>query len=289
MSLEINKTALVLEGGGFRAMFTSGVLDAFLKYQIYYPYCIGVSAGAAYGISYISRQFERNRQVNLNYTADPRYMSWGNLLRKGNLFDWDFVYDEVPNRLIHLDYKTALNSNGRFMIGMTDVVSGEARYVQASELTKIELMQAVTASSSLPIVSRMADFRGQKYMDGGISDSIPVQKAIDDGNERLVVVLTRNSDYRKQAPKFKSLFKCYYRKYPKLADAIITRYKRYNSTLDLLDKLECEGKAFVIRPAFPMNVSRVENNPHKLDQLYLQGLQQTETMMERLCEWLANG
>nr|WP_321410944.1 patatin family protein [uncultured Carboxylicivirga sp.] len=286
MKSKIKNTALVLEGGGFRGMFTSGVLDAFLKNEIYFSYCIGVSAGAAYGISYMSGQYERNRQVNLQYTADPRYMSWGNLLKKGNLFDWDFVYDEIPNKHILLDYDAILHSDDTFKIGITDVITGKAEFVQANQVNKKELIDLCIASSSLPFVSQLAEFKHQIYMDGGISDSIPVEQALKDGYEKVVVVLTRSKEYRKHEVKFKLPVKWYYRKYPKLAEAILTRYERYNATLDIIDKLEEEGRAYVIRPADLMNVSRIENDPQKLDQLYLEGLQQGDDLIVDLKRWM---
>ncbi|MCU4165912.1 patatin-like phospholipase family protein [Carboxylicivirga caseinilyticus] len=286
MKSKIKNTALVLEGGGFRGMFTSGVLDAFLKNEIYFSYCIGVSAGAAYGISYMSGQYERNRQVNLQYTADPRYMSWGNLLKKGNLFDWDFVYDEIPNKHILLDYDAILHSDDTFKIGITDVKTGKSKFVQANQVNKKELIDLCIASSSLPFVSQLAEFKHQIYMDGGISDSIPVEQALKDGYEKVVVVLTRSKEYRKHEVKFKLPVKWYYRKYPKLAEAILTRYERYNATLDLIDKLEEEGRAYVIRPADLMNVSRIENDPQKLDQLYLEGLQQGDDLIADLKRWM---
>ncbi len=282
----IENTALVLEGGGFRGMFTSGVLDAFLKSEIHFSYCIGVSAGAAYGISYMSKQYERNRQVNLQYTTDPRYMSWGNLIKNGNLFNWDFVYDEIPNKHILLDYDAILHSDDIFKIGITNAQTGKAEFIQANEVSKKELIKLCIASSSLPFVSQLAEFRNQIYMDGGLSESIPVEQALKDGNKKVVVVLTRNQEYRKQAPKLKKPVKWYYRKYPQLANAILTRYERYNATLDLIDELEAEGKVYVIRPKEPMDVSRIENNPQKLDQLYLQGLHQAYSMVPELKEWL---
>nr|WP_321452431.1 patatin family protein [uncultured Carboxylicivirga sp.] len=288
MKSKIKNTALVLEGGGFRGMFTSGLLDAFLKNDIFFSYCIGVSAGAAYGISYMSHQYERNRQVNLQYTADPRYMSWRNLIKKGNLFDWDFVYDEIPNQHILLDYDAILKSDDVFKIGITDVITGNAEFVQANKVNKKELIQACIASSSLPFVSQLAEFKEHLYMDGGISDSIPVRQALNDGNDRVVVVLTRNKEYRKKEVKIKSFVKWYYRKYPQLAEAILSRYKHYNATLDLIDQLEEDGRAYVIRPNEHMEVSRIENNPEKLDQLYLQGLNQGNDLIGDLQNFLSH-
>lgn len=288
MNKNSNKTALVLEGGGFRAMFTSGVLDALLKHKVHLPYCIGVSAGAAYGISYVSQQFERNREVNLQFTSDPRYMSWWNLLRKGSLFDWDFVYGEIPNKLIPLDYDTALSTDTVFKVGITNAITGKAEFIKVSDLDKAELMQVVTASSSLPFVSPMASFKGQLYMDGGISDAIPLSYALNDGNDRAVVVLTRNAEYKKKAVRFKKVFELYYRKYPQLVKAILQRAEKYNASLKLIDKLEAEGKVFVIRPLEPMDVSRIENDSKKLDVLYQKGFNQMEDQMADLKRWLVN-
>lgn len=283
----VSNTALVLEGGGFRAMYSSGVLDALLKHEIYLPYCVGVSAGAAYGISYVSRQYERNRTVNLNYTADPRYMSWGNFIRKGNLFDWDFVYGEIPKHLIPLDFETIARSSTQFYVGVTNVCTGRPEYLHANPLGPDDLMTVVTASSSLPFVSKMTHYKKSLYMDGGISDSIPIVKAMNDGFNKQIVVLTRNDDYRKEAGRFATFIKFRYRKYPHLVEAVLKRHIKYNATLDLIDKLELEGKVFVIRARQTIKVSRIENNPQKLDQLYMQGVNDTTVLMPRLKEWLS--
>jgi len=280
------KIALVLEGGGFRGMYTSGVLDALLKYNIDFPYVIGVSAGAAYGISYVSKQFERNKIVNLKYTADPRYMSWGNLWRKGNLFDWDFVYGKIPNRLVPFDYETLFSSPTKFMVGVTQVSSGEARYLSSKEMNNEQLLAAITASSSLPFVSKMACMNSDLFMDGGLADSIPVEKAMVDGNTRAVVILTRNAGYRKKPAKFTWLIKTVYKKYPKLVETILSRADRYNTTLDLLEELEKKGKVFIIRPKGQMEVSRIENNPVKLDRLYQMGFDEMEDSISEMKVWM---
>ncbi len=284
----MNKTALVLEGGGFRGMYTSGVLDAFLANDVYFPYTIGVSAGAAYGISYASGQFERNKVVNLKYTSDPRYMSWRNFVRKGNLFDWDFVYGEIPNKLVPFDYEALLNSSDQFVIGVTDVYSGKAEYLKGNTMTRQELLNAITASSSLPFVSHMARYKDRLYMDGGLSDSIPVGQALESGNDRAVVVLTRNKGYQKKEASLPWLIKLRYRKYPKLVEAILTRADRYNQTLAKLEQLEKEGRVFIIRPQQKMTISRIENDAQKLDLLYQSGFDETTNIMTQLKDWLDN-
>ncbi len=286
MSNSNEKIALVLEGGGFRGMYTSGVLDAFLKYNVHFPYVIGVSAGAAYGISYVSEQFERNKVVNLKYTADSRYMSWWNFLRKGNLFDWDFVYGEIPNRLVPFDYNTLYNSTTNFMVGVSHVETGKAHYLSSKDMNKQQLLDAITASSSLPLVAKMVEIDNELFMDGGLADSIPIEKALADGNKKAVVILTRNAGYSKKDTRFKWLIKQKYSKYPKLIEMIMSRAKRYNATLDLLQDMESEGKVFIIRPQAQMNVSRIENNPQKLDQLYKVGLAEGTKLLPELTSWL---
>ena len=270
-------------------MYTAGVTDVFLKHNVDFRYVIGVSAGAAYGISYVSKQYKRNKELNLKYTGDSRYMSWVNFLRKGNLFDWDFVYGEIPNRLVPFDYKTFFDSPTTFMIGVTHVETGKAEYLLSNEMDKGQLLAAVTASSSLPFVSKMAKLNNDLYMDGGLTDSIPIKKALSDGNERAVVVLTRNAGYRKKPAKLKWLIKYKYKNYPKLVDAILSRYRRYNASLQLLEQLEKEGKVFIIRPKACMDVSRIENNPVKLDKLYQLGFEETNEILPALNAWLANG
>lgn len=286
MNRAIVNTALVLEGGGFRGMYTSGVLDAFLEKQLYFPYVIGVSAGAAYGISYVSRQFGRNKEVNLKYTADPRYMSLGNLIRKGNLFDWDFVYGEVPDSLVPFDYDAFFRATTEFVIGVTNVETGQAEYFSTKGMSRQQLLATITASSSLPFVSKIARLNGVNYLDGGLADSIPVQQALLSGYERAVVVLTRNHHYRKKPASFQGLIKTCYKRYPHLVEALLTRADSYNNTLAQLEIMEKEGRVFVIRPQQEMSVSRIENNPQKLDALYQIGYEETLHQFSWLHKWL---
>ncbi|MBK3519808.1 patatin-like phospholipase family protein [Carboxylicivirga marina] len=289
MEYKVDKTALVLEGGGFRGIFSAGVLDYFLKANLHFPYAIGVSAGAAYGISYASQQFERNRVVNERYTADSRYMSWMNFIRTGNLFNPDFIYDEIPNNLVPFDYKAAFDSFCDFNIVVTNVQTGEPEYYSSKELNEQELLSAIQASGSLPLVSKMVPFKGAYYLDGGIADSIPVNKALQSGCERAVVVLTRNQDYRKEPAKFQWVIQKKYGKYPHFVNKILRRADAYNQTLDLISDLEKEGKVYVIRPQEQLEVSRIENNPKKLDKLYVQGYTEMSQNIDALLKWLFPG
>jgi len=215
-------------------------------------------------------------------------MSWGNWVRKGSLFNWDFVYGEIPNRLVPFDFEALVNSDTEFKIGTSHVKTGEAQYLSSKEMNKKQLLTALTASSSLPLVSKMVNMDGELYMDGGLADSIPVEKAFADGYGRAVVLLTRNKGYIKKSARFKRLIKLRYRKYPKLVELIFTRAFRYNKTLELLEKMEGDGKVYIIRPQAQMDVSRTENNPHKLDQLYLNGYKEGEALVPDLKQWLAN-
>ncbi|MCG8579640.1 MAG: patatin family protein [Bacteroidales bacterium] len=286
MEYNMNGTGLVLEGGGFRGIFSAGVMDYFLKRNLHFSYAIGVSAGAAYGISYASKQFERNRIVNEKYTADSRYMGWGNWLKTGNLFNPDFIYGEIPNQLVPFDFNAAFNSFCDFNIVVTNVITGNAEYYSAKGLNKQELLSTVQASGSLPMVSKMVELNGGLYLDGGIADSIPVQQAFNSGCKRAVVILTRNREYRKEAARFQWLIKSKYAKYPKLVEKILSRADSYNATLDELEKLEQEGRVYIIRPKAQMTVSRIENNPHKLDKLYQQGFDEMHEDFEKLVSWL---
>lgn len=281
-------TGLVLEGGGLRGIYTAGVLDVFLKHNIHFPYCIGVSAGAAYGSSYISEQYGRNIEINRRYTADPRYLSFRNLIWKGNIFDWEFVFREIPLSLIPFDFDTFYKSPTRFRIGITNCLTGAAEYHDAADLTRDELMDNLAASSSIPFVSKVMELNGNFYMDGAVADPIPVNQSFADGNSRAVVILTRNQEYQKKPVKSEYFINRYYRKYPQLANAIIRRPAVYNQTLDELDKLEEQGKIFVMRPQSPIKVSRVEKDPRKLEELYQTACVETEAIIDKLKLWLSH-
>ena len=165
-------------------------------------------------------------------------MSWGNWIRKGNLFDWDFVYGEIPNKLVPFDYEALFNATCNFVIGVTNAETGEAEFLSSKQMDKQQLLAAITASSSLPFVSKMAKLNGGTFMDGGLSDSIPIGQALASGYDIAVVVLTRNEGYQKEATKLQWLIKLIYKRYPKLVESIISRADHYNKTLEELEQLE---------------------------------------------------
>lgn len=276
---------LVLEGGGFRGMFTAGVLDIFLQNELYFNYIIGVSAGADYGVSYVSRQFGRNLAVN-EYVSDPNYCSWFHLLSKGEYFNDDFVYHYLPANLVPFAYETFAGSGVKMRVGLTNCTTGTADYKTLDGNDKARFANLLAATSSLPFLAKPKPIDNEWYMDGGIIDSIPVRQALADGCKRLVLILTRDAAYRKEPVPGKSFWKWHYRKYPKLAEAIICRHEHYNETLDLIGRLEKDGTLFVIRPANPLPVSRMENKPKPLAEVYFLGMHHMQAEMNCLSEWL---
>jgi len=263
-------TGLVLEGGGMRGVFTSGVLDAFMKHNVYFRYNVAVSAGACNGLSYMSRQMRRARISNIDYLARYDYISIKNLVTKGSIFDQKLLYDDFPNTLIPFDYDAYFKNEGTFEIVTTNCLTGMACYLQEKE-SKERLIEIVKASSSLPYVSKMVNVDGIPMLDGGIVDSIPVMRAIETGHETNVCILTRNKGWRSTSKDHK-IPKFIYRNYPRLRLVLSKRQVTYNKQLDLVDQLESEGKIVCIRPVNPIEVDRLEKDTAKLEQLYEEGL-----------------
>lgn len=258
---------LVLEGGGLRGQYTAGVLDAFLERGIVFPYIIGVSAGASIACSYVSGQKGRNVEIVERYRNDRRYLSLWNLLTKGSLFGMDFIYREVPFKLVPFDFPAFEASPSRFVTVCTDCGTGEAVYYgkESDHLTVLR------ASASLPFVSPMVEYDGRKLLDGAIADAIPLEKAREEGFPKNVVVLTRPRGYRKTEERGPSA-RLVYRKFPKLVEALGKRVERYNRQMDLVERAEEAGDTLVIRPSRDLGVSRTEKSVAKLRELYDLGL-----------------
>ncbi|MFC4776274.1 patatin family protein [Paenibacillus sp. GCM10023252] len=282
----MNGAGLVLEGGGMRGVYTAGVLDSFAEQNLYFPYIIGVSAGACMAASYLSRQIGRNREVNVGMISDPRYLSWRNYWRNRELFGMDFVFDEIPNVLIPYDYEAFMASLEQFVIGTTDCETGEPVYYDRSLDSEYDLLTLLRASSSLPFIAPIVEYGGKKLLDGGIVDPIPIRKAEQDGYRRNVVILTRNADYRKSPNRFAWMARRAYGKYPKLIEAMQRRHDVYNATLEHIQRQEERGEVFVIRPQQQLTVGRMERNPAKLDALYNQGCEDGQQVLSELRAWL---
>ena len=277
--------ALVLEGGGMRGQYASGAMDFFLREGICFPYVIGVSAGISNAASYVSGQFERNRQVFTRFAGDPRYFSWRNWITQGNPFGMHFIYHELPNHL-PFDYEAFDSAPVRFRIGTTDCETGKAVYFDKGEA---KLEEALLASSSLPLVGRMARVNGRLYLDGGIADPIPFRQAAADGFSRRVVLLTRNRGFRKSAPgpAVRAAIRLKYRRFPALAQAIANQHETYNRAMDELEAEEAAGKLLVIRPSKPLVVGRYSQDRAQLEQLYQNGKTDAAASMEKLSPYLS--
>ena len=268
----IRKMGLVLEGGGMRGVFTSGVLDAFMKYDLYFNYVVAVSAGACNGLSYISRQPRRARLSNIDMLVKYNYIGLRHLVTQGCIFDPELLYDRFPNELIPYDYDTYFASPSPFEMVVTNCNTGRAEYLTEKDGDRQRLLDICRASSSLPYVSNVIDVDGQPYLDGGIVDSIPVGRAIDMGYDRNVLVLTRNRGYRNTS-KDRKIPKFIYKKYPRLRVALSRRIAEYNHQLDMVEEMEDKGLVDVIRPLRPMDVDRIEKDEKKLEALYEEGFQ----------------
>ena len=264
------KTGLVLEGGGMRGVFTSGVLDAFMKHQLYFRYVVAVSAGACNGLSYASHQPRRARLSNIDMLVKYDYISLKHLIRQGCIFDPELLYDRFPNELIPYDYDTYFSNDMTFEMVVTNCLTGRAEYLEEHEGNRQRLLDICRASSSLPYVSKIIDVDGSLYLDGGIVDSIPVMRAIETGHERNVLVLTRNRGYRKTGRDLK-IPPFIYRRYPRLRVVLSRRIKEYNRQLEMVEQMEARGEVLCIRPERPLEVDRIEKDPVKLEALYEEG------------------
>lgn len=274
------KVGLVLEGGGMRGIYTTGVLDKLMDHEIHTDYVIGVSAGACHGASYVSNQRGRSYRANTDYLGDSRYMSFKNYLKTRSIFGMDFVFDEIPNKLELFDYDDFLSSECEFVMGVTDVQTGNPVYFGKEHLNHDTTV--LKASSSIPIFAPIVEYMGGKYLDGGTSDPIPVRKAIEDGCDQVIVVLTRDRNYVKPQESFRAIYKRAFKKYPEMVRLLDERHIIYNDTLQYIKTLEKEGRAIVIAPEQPIKISRFEKNLEVLKGLYDMGMNDTTKVLPEI-------
>ncbi len=260
---------LVLEGGGMRGVFTSGVLDAFMKHNIYFNYIVAVSAGACNGMSYVSRQPRRARLSNIDYLARYNYIGIRHLVSQGCIFDSKLLYDKFPNKLLPFDFDEYFKHSKNFEMVTTNCLTGLPMYLKELEDHQRSL-DIVRASSSLPYVSKIVHVDGIPMLDGGIVDSIPVQRAIDMGYTNNVVILTRNKGWKDEG-KDRKVPHFVYKNYPRLRVALSRRHDAYNQQIELVDKLEDRGQIKCIRPLRSIEVGRIEKDIDKLERLYEEG------------------
>ena len=266
---DMDNTALILEGGGLRGVFTCGVLDCFMEHGIRFPLTVGVSAGACNGLSYMSGQRGRAKMSNIDLMDQYHYVGFKYLLTQGCIMDFKLLFEDFPEKIIPYDYDAYFSNPDRFVMVTTNCLTGKAEYFEEKDSSE-RVMDIVRASSSLPFVTKITYVDGIPMLDGGITDSIPVKYAFEQGYKHLVVILTRNKGYRKKDNKMR-IAKAFYRKYPNLQRALSQRNEVYNHTMNLIEKLEDEGQITVIRPVNPVAVGRTEKNTEKLTALYKEG------------------
>lgn len=261
------KKGLIMEGGAMRGMFTAGVIDVMMEQGIEFDGAIGVSAGACFGCNYKSKQIGRVIRYNTRFCQDKRYGGLRVLLKEGNFYSKEFCYEEVP--LIHdvFDFDTYERNPMEFYVVATDVDTGKAEYHILADRHD-HGFEWIRASASMPLVSRMVEIDGRKFLDGALADSIPVQFFESIGYDRNVVILTQPLGFRKKRDSLYPLMKQYYRKYPKLVEAIGTRHEVYNAALDHIAREEKNGCLLVIRPPEKLPISRTDNDPDKLRNVY---------------------
>jgi len=274
---------LVLEGGGMRGVYTAGALDYLLDAGIFLPEIYGVSAGACHACSYKSRQRGRAANTVLQFVNNYRYGSFRNLFTTGDYFGKQFAYYDIPERLLPFDYEFFRSNPQKLTAVVTDVESGLPAYLELVDL-KID-MERLRASSSLPLLSRMVSIEGKKYLDGGISDPIPLAKSIAGGNIKNILILTRGERYRMPVSDQKAL-RFWYRKYPAFAQALGSRHKVYNGALELVSAEKAAGRALVIRPRNEVLVGRLEKDIQKLRALYEEGYEDAKAVLEKGGEFL---
>lgn len=260
------RASLILEGGGMRGLYTAGVLDYFLDKGLIFKDIIGVSAGACNSVSYITRQRGRSLDINAGYCADKRYVSLMGLFTRGSIFNMDFLFDDIPNKLIPFDYDKYAESDCRLTAVSTDCMTGKPLYAPIRDMRTDGIY--VRASSSIPMVSPIVEANGRKLVDGGPSDSIPVGYSVESGFDKHIIILTQHDGYVKKKNRLYPLCRLVLKEYPNLLEAIRNRHDVYNESVRLAQQLEKDNKAVIIRPRQPVEVSRFEKNPENLRKLY---------------------
>lgn len=269
---------VLFEGGSFRPVFSCGVMDALLEQGIMFPYCIGVSAGAADAASYISKQKGRNIRLFIKYRNDKRYLGKRNLIREKSIFGIQFVFRDLPNKLEPFDLDTFRTYDGNFLITTTDAKTGQTKYFTQKDVDNS--YDVFCATCALPVAFPAIEIDGREYFDGGVSNPIPIDKLLEDGNEKALIVLTRPKGFRKECKRSDRIVaKALQKKYPTVSRLLCTRYKKYNQSVAECERLEREGKAIILRPKDVIH--SYEKDVKVLKKTYKQGY---DMAMERIEE-----
>ncbi len=282
----MSKIALVLEGGALRGIYTSGVLDVFLEENILADCVIGVSAGALNSMSYITKQKGRSAKVNLEYHNDPRYIGAKALKSNKGIIGFDYLFGEISHSLLPFDFDAFQNSSQRFIAVATNCITGKGEFFEKGKVSNI--LACIQASASMPLASDMVFINNIPYLDGAVSTSIPIDWALKNDFDKIIVVLTRDKNYTKKeiSKSLKRVYRAKYKNYPRLVKKIFTMPRRYNRIKRKIENLAEQQKIFVIRPSQEVTVSRLEKDTKKLQDLYNQGIQDTKDCLPLLRTYL---
>ena len=274
---------LILEGGALRSLYTSGVLDVLMKYNIEANCVMGVSAGALTGMNYISKQPKRTAKINIENCDNSNYIGLKALRKERGLIGYGYLFNDISKEKYPFDFETFKNSNQKFISVVTNCEEGKTEYVEKQDC-KDDIFKVVQASSSMPLCSKMVKIGNNHYLDGAVTMPIPVDYALKNKYNNIIVVLTRDRNYRKPeiSKRMKSLYKHVYGKYPKLVEKLCTMPERYNKIKEEINELEREGKIIVIAPSKPVNVSRLEKDKEKLKALYEEGTRDMEENINKI-------
>ncbi len=278
--------SLILEGGGTRGAYTAGVLDVLAENNIFCQTIYGVSAGACNALSYISKQNKRNYEIFTKYACDKRYMSFSALVKTGSIFGFDFIFGELADKLLPFDYGEFFKSSMNILAGATDCETGKAVFFDKKDME--EDFRPLIASSSLPMVTNIVDFKGKYLLDGGVVAPIPIDYAMNDGFTKNIVVLTRENEYRKKKSDVpKIALKMKYREYPELVKAMLNRANVYNSEKELCYAEQEKGNALVIEPSQPVTIGRYCTKPDKLEEVYQLGVTDAKNRLADMRRFIA--
>lgn len=280
-------TALILEGGALRGVYTSGVLDVMMLHHLKIDHVVGISAGSLNGLYYVSNQIGKAAELNLNYVRDSRYMGMSHLAKEKSFFNFDFVFQDIFNELIPFDFDAFQRSDIQFWAGVTNCATGKIEFIEKRQ--QDDFLNVCRASSSIPILCSPVEIDGQYYVDGGVACAIPLFEDLPFHADRLVLVLTRHKGYRKSSvpEPLQKFYRHHFKNAPGMIDRLVTAPLRYNEKLDEIERLEKEGKVFVIQPKKPVSVSRIEKDVEKLTALYQDGREDMEFAYRSLHSFLA--
>lgn len=277
------KVGLVLEGGGMRGLYTAGVLDAFLDAGIKVDGLVSVSAGALFGVNFLSGQRGRALRYNKRFIRDKNYISLLSWLKTGNMVNREMAYYKIPMELDIFDQEAFAKSGVPFYVTVTNLETGQAEYPKIDHV--FDQMEYLRASSALPLVSKIVEIDGKKYLDGGLTDSIPVDFAKSLGFDKLIVILTQPFEYRKK-PSSGRLYRLFYKDYPKFVEVASKRYQHYNEAVEKIIQMEEAGEVYVIRPDQALEIGRLERDPDKLEAVYEIGIRDGQATLADLKEYL---